>query len=175
MPLLLSFVGRSDTGKTRLILKLIPEFFRRGFRTAVVKDCCRGFDLDREGKDSYHFTQAGAQAVMLTSPDQIGLIMKKDGDVNLKARLEKYFDDFDLILIEGLREEPEIEKIELLRKGVNEIKEANPEETIAYVCDYRLNTEKPVFDPDDVEKIVRFIEHRMNHSSNRSRGRDDNP
>ena len=47
-PLILSVVGKSDSGKTTLILKLLPELKKRRYRIAVAKHCPHGFDLDIE-------------------------------------------------------------------------------------------------------------------------------
>lgn len=153
-----SIVGKSDTGKTRLIMKLVPELVGRGYKIAVVKDCPHGFDLDAEGKDSWNFTRVGAQGVMLNSPKRIGLIKNVEEEITGKILLEKYFHDFDIVLIEGLRDETGIKKIELLRRGIHEIKESLVEETIAYVCDFNLEAERPVFTPDDIVDIADLIE-----------------
>ena len=47
---ILSIVGKSDSGKTTLIEKLVPELTRRGYRVATVKHDVHGFEVDREGK-----------------------------------------------------------------------------------------------------------------------------
>ena len=49
---IVAVVGLSETGKTRLVVRLIEEFRRRGLRVAAVKRCSHGFSLDTEGKDS---------------------------------------------------------------------------------------------------------------------------
>jgi molybdopterin-guanine dinucleotide biosynthesis protein B len=50
---IVSIVGKSDSGKTTLIERLIPEIKRRGYRIATVKHDTHSFEIDREGKDSY--------------------------------------------------------------------------------------------------------------------------
>ncbi|MBC7225358.1 MAG: molybdopterin-guanine dinucleotide biosynthesis protein MobB, partial [Anaerolineae bacterium] len=42
----LSVVGKSDSGKTTLLEKLIPELKRRGYRVAVIKHDVHGFHID---------------------------------------------------------------------------------------------------------------------------------
>ena len=49
---IVSFVGRSNSGKTTLIERVIPELVRAGYRVATVKHAGHGFDLDTEDKDS---------------------------------------------------------------------------------------------------------------------------
>ena len=60
---ILSFVGRSNSGKTTLIERVIPELVRAGYKVATVKHAGHGFDLDTEGKDSWRHKQAGASSV----------------------------------------------------------------------------------------------------------------
>ena len=46
---IVSVVGFSESGKTRLIVRLIEELKGRGLRVAAVKRCSHGFSLDTEG------------------------------------------------------------------------------------------------------------------------------
>ena len=156
MPFILSIVGKSDSGKTTLILKLIPELKRRGYRTAVAKHCPAGFDLDIEGKDSWKFTRAGGEGILLTSDQDLALLRPKEGSVSIKEQLQKYFSDFDIVLMEGYSDEPGIKKIELARKGIGRMV-LNPDEVIACVSDMEIETEKKVFSPDNISKIADFI------------------
>ena len=56
----IAIAAYSGTGKTTLIERLLPALRSRGLRVAVVKHDGHRFDIDREGKDSWRFTQAGA-------------------------------------------------------------------------------------------------------------------
>ena len=58
-----SFVAWSGTGKTTYLERLIAELKRRGLRLGVIKHDAHEFQLDREGKDSWRFARAGADAV----------------------------------------------------------------------------------------------------------------
>jgi len=49
---IISIVGKSNSGKTTLLEKLIPELVKRGYRVATIKHNVHGFDVDHEGKDS---------------------------------------------------------------------------------------------------------------------------
>ncbi len=73
-----SFVAASsNSGKTTLIEKIVTILKARGLRVAVIKHTSSGFDLDKPGKDSWRFQQAGADAVILVGPEQVAL-MRKD-------------------------------------------------------------------------------------------------
>ena len=54
------FAGYSGSGKTTLIEQLVRSLKARGLRVAVIKHDVHDFEMDREGKDSWRFSQAGA-------------------------------------------------------------------------------------------------------------------
>ncbi|PIP08805.1 MAG: molybdopterin-guanine dinucleotide biosynthesis protein B, partial [Syntrophobacteraceae bacterium CG23_combo_of_CG06-09_8_20_14_all_50_8] len=76
-------VGESDTGKTTLIEKIIPELKRRDYRVATIKHHGHGFDIDHEGKDSWRHKKAGARITVLASPRQVAVVedVEKDRDI----------------------------------------------------------------------------------------------
>jgi len=74
MPPIISIVGRSGAGKTTVLEPLIAELARRGLRVGVLKHSAHGFEMDREGKDTWRHRRAGAQAVGIMSPDEIAVI-----------------------------------------------------------------------------------------------------
>lgn len=156
-PIILSIIGKSDSGKTTLILKLLPELKRRGYKVAVAKHCPCGFDLDIEGKDSYKFSQAGGVGTFLSSEEAIALLRPREGLSNLKEKLQNYFSDFDLVLMEGYNNEPGIKKIQIIRSGIREM-DSPLDEIIAYISDMPLSKDKPVYNLDDISGIISFIE-----------------
>ncbi|MEC8271571.1 MAG: molybdopterin-guanine dinucleotide biosynthesis protein B, partial [SAR324 cluster bacterium] len=64
---ILGFCAYSGTGKTTLLSQLIPILRNRGNQVGVIKHAHHNFEIDREGKDSFRFRQAGATEVMLAS------------------------------------------------------------------------------------------------------------
>ncbi len=164
-PLILSVVGKSDSGKTTLILKLLPELKKRRYRVAVAKHCPHGFDLDIEGKDSWKFTQAGAEGILLTSVGSFALLRPKEDSLSMRERLQNYFSDVDIVLMEGYDNEPGIEKIEIIREEIGEMG-SDIDGVIAYVSDMRVETEKRVFSPDDISAVADFIETLKENSPN---------
>src|SRR3990172_11564133 len=102
---IISFVARpSGSGKTTLIEKVVPLLKARGLRVAVIKHASKGFDLDRPGKDSWRFQQAGADVVLLAGPDRIALIKKLDATPPL-SELERMGAGADIIIEEGFKRE----------------------------------------------------------------------
>ena len=155
-PLVLSVVGKSDSGKTTLILKILPRLKKKGYKVAVSKHCPYGFDLDVKGKDSFRFTEAGGEGTFLTSKNKIALIRPKNNGMDTEKAVSDYFNDFDIVLMEGYNSEKGIKKIHIIRRAIGSI-EIPKDDIIAYVSDMPLETEKKVFSPDDIPAIADFI------------------
>ena len=92
--------GFSNSGKTTLIEKLIPLLKEYGLKVAVIKHDGHDFEMDRKGKDTYRFTEAGADTVMISSASRYARLDEKG------RTLEKMLDDADeadIVLIEGYK------------------------------------------------------------------------
>lgn len=149
-------VGRSDSGKTTLIEKLIPELSRLGFRVGTVKHGPHGSEIDRPGKDSWRHLQAGAVSTILSSPTHIGLVKKVTHDYTLDELLP-LFSDADIILAEGYKKESK-PKIEVFRSGLKEGPlDHEDNNLIAYVSDSKIENKIPVFKTEDVTGLARFL------------------
>ncbi len=99
-------VGKSKSGKTTLIEKLIPELNSRGLRVGTVKHAHHGFEIDHTGKDSFRHREAGAEIVALSSKDKVAIQMNIQKEMPLNEIIQTYFpDDLDLVLVEGYKNE----------------------------------------------------------------------
>jgi molybdopterin-guanine dinucleotide biosynthesis protein B len=154
-----AFIGISDSGKTRLIRKLIEELKKREYTVSVIKHCAHGFDLETPGKDTDQFVEAGSDSVWMYASDGKAAMQTKKAGLDIRRICREHLKGSDYILIEGTPPDKSIHKIEVLRKGISEKKSSAPEERIALVSD--IDTEKgvPVFHPDDIEKIADFLEN----------------
>ncbi|HOE16721.1 MAG TPA: molybdopterin-guanine dinucleotide biosynthesis protein B [Syntrophorhabdaceae bacterium] len=153
----LSIVGRSKTGKTTLIEKLIPLLKSRGLTIATIKHHHGDFEIDREGKDTYRHKAAGAKAVLLTSPAKIALVMDVDKELKVQEIINKYIHDVDLVITEGYKRES-FPKIEVF----NWKKDTYPVclgdgSLIALVVDKRIDVTVQQFLRDDIAGIAEFI------------------
>ena len=118
---ILAFVGRSNSGKTTLIERVIPELVRAGYKVATVKHAGHGFDLDTEGKDSWRHRQAGASAVVIISKSSLAMFADVSDHMNVEEVREQYLDaSYDLILAEGWRSEG-YPKIVVVRDQIGEV------------------------------------------------------
>ena len=159
MPPIISIVGKSESGKTTLIEKLIPELSRRGYRIGVIKHASHGFAIDRPGKDSWRIKAAGAEAVLVAAPDSIVLV-KNSPELTLDE-LAGYFRDMDLILTEGFKREHK-PKIEIFRKERHR-QPLSPEspDRVALVTNADIKVEAPIFGLEEVIPLADLIEEKF--------------
>lgn len=130
---------------------------------AVIKHCAQRYNFDIEGKDSWEYTEAGADGVALVSPDQFAVLQQKAGEVNSIFIALEYFRDVDIIFVEGFRKERGLKKIEVLRKGRNEKVKGRLEDLIAVVSDGKVDVDKPVFHPDQISEMADFLESNLGY------------
>ena len=157
---IISIVGRSNTGKTTLIEKLVPELSRRGYRVAVIKHAARGFEIDREGKDSWRYKKAGTYKIVLISPKELALMEVFEREYNVEELMDLYIKDADVVLLEGHKDNP-YPMIEMLRKGVEPLPwDGKEHQLIAFVGDKSQDAGIPHFHVDEIQKLADFLEER---------------
>ena len=151
-------VGRSQTGKTTLIEKLIPVLKERGYRIGTIKHSHHIFDFDKTGKDSWRHKDAGANTVIIASPGKIAMV-KNDHEGTLDS-LKKFFDDLDLVITEGYKgaKKPKIEVVRAARH--QEVLLTDDSNLIAVATDVDLapTLKVPVFGLEDIDQLADFIE-----------------
>ncbi len=158
MPPIISVVGRSDAGKTTFLEKLIPALKDRGLRVAVVKHDSHGFEMDRPGKDTWRLRQAGADAVMISSPNQMALIRSGlPRELSLDELATLVGDAVDLVLTEGYKSGDKI-KIEVSRRVIADGELlCGPQELLAVVSDGPRPVAVPQFDLEDAAGVADLI------------------
>jgi molybdopterin-guanine dinucleotide biosynthesis protein MobB len=155
---IVAVVGFSESGKTRLMTQLIGEFKKRGLRTSAVKRCSHGFSLDTEGKDTSDFTRAGADGVVMVSPEGWAALSKSPV-TDVPALAGRLFPDADIVLVEGGKEAAGLPRIEVLRAGLSEVLVSRPDELLAVVADFPLpdGLPVPIFKPEETAEICDLI------------------
>ena len=93
-----SFVAKSGTGKTTLLEQVIAELKGRGYRVGVIKHDAHRFDIDHPGKDSHRLTAAGADTMLISSPEKLALVKRHTESPPIEELIATYFSDVDLIL-----------------------------------------------------------------------------
>lgn len=158
---IVSIVGKSDSGKTTLIEKLIAELVHRGYKVATIKHDVHGFEVDQEGKDSWRHKKAGAHTVVISSPQKLALIRDVDHDADLDELRTKYIRDVDIILSEGFKRNSQ-PKIEVFRKELHqELLCKKDDNLIAIASNQPFAIGVPCFDINDARGLVDLIEEKF--------------
>jgi len=160
----ISIVGKSKSGKTTLIEKLIPELHQRGYRVGTVKHHFHpDFEIDKPGKDTWRHAQAGSVHVILAAPDKIATIRQLKEELSLDeivteiliTRSRKY-PQLDLILVEGFKNAGK-PALEIVRAERSTDLICDIEQLIGIVSDIDLNIPKPQFGLNDTHQITDFL------------------
>lgn len=98
--LAVAFSGPSNSGKTTAIVKVSNILQDKGFKVCIIKhDPKDKARFDKPGKDSYKFSETGAD-VAVVSPNKTTLLKKDTSTIDEMIEL---FDNFDYLLVEGLK------------------------------------------------------------------------
>ena len=166
---LLGFAAYSGTGKTTLLVRLIPFLQQRGVRVALIKHAHHDFEIDKPGKDSYELRRAGARQVLVASERRSALMT--DYVEPREPRLEELVDQLnldavDLVLVEGFRH-LRYPKIELHRPAQKHpLLYREDDSIIAVATDLPVNTD-PLqrLDLNNPIEIGEFILEWLNRQS----------
>lgn len=109
-----SFIGRQNSGKTTLLVKVIKRLSSEGLKVASIKHHGHpNFSIDVPGKDSYRHREAGTQATAILSESKFALTQDLTEPMSIKQVLG-LLRGYDTVLVEGFRGVG-IPAIELLR------------------------------------------------------------
>jgi len=157
----LGFAAYSGTGKTTLLVKLLPMMKLQGLHVAMIKQTHHDFEIDKPGKDSFVLRKAGADQVLLASGRRCALITEyeeeKEPDlIELINQLD--LENIDLVLVEGFKHLP-FAKIELHRPETgNRLIFPEDNSVIAVASDSALETGVlPLLDINAPEEVAGFI------------------
>jgi len=157
--LAVAFTGPSNSGKTTLIIKVSQALIKEGKKVAIIKNDPKDkARFDVEGKDSFKFSQTGAE-VVVTSPEKTTYLSKRHKELDEIIRL---FEDFDYLLVEGLKNLP-LPRISIFR---NKIDEDYYPYMNALAIDESINTEVEnipsnieILDLNNTSQIINWIEN----------------
>ena len=158
----LGFAAFSGTGKTTLLLKLLPLVQARGYHIGMVKHAHHTFEIDHAGKDSFALRKSGVEQIVIGSRDRLAFIQERQPAVEprldeLLAELDQ--ESLDLVLVEGFKHEP-VAKIELHRPSLGQalLFPHDPDIiAIAHDAPTAIATSLPQLNLNNVDGIVDFI------------------
>ena len=148
-----SVVAYSGTGKTTMLEQLVREFKARGIRVAVVKHDAHEFEIDREGKDSWRMSKAGADIVAIASATKSAIMENRP--VAFDTIINR-ITDVDIIITEGYKTGA-FPKIALRRAATGNDFAVPPETCVAVMSDTPIDAEIPTFELDDIAGVADFI------------------
>lgn len=157
----IAFVGRHNSGKTTLLLDVLPLLVAKGLRVGYLKHAHAGFEIDRPEKDSYRARRTGVVQTIVTGGGQTAVIDDAE-ELSLEAAIARYGrEDLDLIVVEGFKAEP-LPKIEVARAALStELLCLNDRNLVATVTDFPVSPDVPHFALGDARAIADFIGQRL--------------
>jgi molybdopterin-guanine dinucleotide biosynthesis protein MobB len=176
----IAFIGRHDSGKTTLIVQVIAELTARGRRVASIKHHSHaGFEMDREGKDSWRHAQAGSVFTAVAAPGRVGFVRELEQELTVEqiiAHMSAIAADGaapvpDLIIVEGYRAS-QVPSIDVFRAGnprdeERPLQDATAHNIVAVATSIpRVAAEAtaqglPAFDLGDIAGLCDYIEARI--------------
>ncbi|HZK53831.1 MAG TPA: molybdopterin-guanine dinucleotide biosynthesis protein B [Desulfosporosinus sp.] len=152
--------GKSNSGKTTLLVKIIREAKLRGWRVATLKHDVHGFEMDQQGKDTWRHAEAGADVVAISSPRKIAILESVAEDQPLDEVIAR-IQGVDVIFTEGYKSGNK-PKIEVYRSAVHQELFSKLEELIAIASDITFDNGIPCFGLDDAQGICDLIAKKYN-------------
>jgi molybdopterin-guanine dinucleotide biosynthesis adapter protein len=113
---IIAFVGRSESGKTTFIERLVPELKGRGYKVATVKHVPQHFHPAAPVRDTERHLAAGADATIAAAPGALILTKLCSSENPLDEIARLLGDEYDIIIAEGFKSSG-IPKFEIWRRG----------------------------------------------------------
>jgi molybdopterin-guanine dinucleotide biosynthesis protein B len=152
-----AFTGPSGSGKTTLVEKIAKVLIKEREVAIIKHDPKDKAIFDKEGKDSYKFSQIGAEVVVASST-RTTYFSKRNKDLDEIIRM---FNRFDILLVEGLKTLP-LPRIAIFR---NTIEESYLDCSEAIAIDESINLEEytipshiDVLDLNNTTQIIEWID-----------------
>lgn len=155
---IIALAGYSGSGKTTLLSRLIPLLKDQGLDVAVIKHSHHNLELDKPGKDSHQFVEAGADQVILACPNKRYHFSVQHQHDELDEQLKWVkWKLCDLVIVEGYRHS-EVAKIEVHRKQNGKpLLHPKDQQIIAVATPDKLETDLPLLDLNKPKQISDFI------------------
>jgi molybdopterin-guanine dinucleotide biosynthesis protein B len=155
----MGIVGWSGSGKTSLLVALLPILRERGLKVSTMKHAHHRFDVDTSGKDSFLHREAGASEVLVVTSSRWVLMheSREEPEPSIEELIQR-MTPVDLLLIEGFKTHPH-PKLEIHRasEGKPLLCPADPD-IVAVATDQVLgDLAIPQLDLNDPRAIAGFI------------------
>ncbi len=153
-----AFTGPSGSGKTTLVEKVAKVLIEKQ-KVAIIKNDPKDKAVfDVEGKDSYKFSQTGAE-VVVTSPTRTTYFSQREKTLD---DIVAMINEFDILLVEGLKTLP-LPRIAIFRNEIDEsyfdCSEAIAVDETISLAQYTIPNDIDILDLNDTAQIIKWIRH----------------
>ena len=111
-PAVVGFYGKSNTGKTTLIVDLIKQLTAEGFKVATIKTTDKNIGIDTEEKDTWRYTKAGSKIVVFSSPTETDFLINEKKEIDGITNYLEKLGEYNIVIVEGAHDK-NIPKIRL--------------------------------------------------------------
>ena len=157
---IVTFIGKSNSGKTTLLVKVIPELKKRGYRIASIKHTHHNVTIDKEGKDSWRHREAGSEIVGLLSGNILSMVREFPEEPDIEFIRDRYMDSVDIVLAEGFKW-TSLPKIWVFRSENCDSVIKKDDSLVAVVSDEKTDIGVPWLNIDDIKAVADFVEDRF--------------
>lgn len=153
----IAFTGPSNSGKTTLVEKIAKTLIVNKKVAIIKNDPKDKAQFDVEGKDSYKFSQTGAE-VVITSPTRTTYFSQREKSLD---EIVAMLNDFDILLVEGLKTLP-LPRIAIFRNTIDEsyfeCSEAIAIDESVTLSDYTIPEHITLLDLNNTTQIIEWID-----------------
>ncbi|HIM94132.1 MAG TPA: molybdopterin-guanine dinucleotide biosynthesis protein B [Campylobacterales bacterium] len=152
-----AFTGPSGSGKTTLVEKVAKVMIETKEVAIIKNDPKDKAIFDVEGKDSYKFSQTGAE-VIVTSTTRTTYFSQRQKELD---EIIEMFSNFDILLVEGLKTLP-LPRIAIFRNKIDEsylvCSEAIAIDNTIDINSYNIPNSIDILDLNNTSQIISWIE-----------------
>ena len=165
-PPMVAIIGRKNSGKTTLVVRLAAELHRRGHRVMTIKHGAHTFNIDPSTTDTYrHYHEGHAERVAMAAPDKFALIMRWSDELGPEEIATRHMSDADIVLCEGFKRSM-LPKIEIHRRAAHPAPlfgtpDVDPSTYRAIVSDVSVDSPVPLInleEPAWLESLADLVE-----------------
>ncbi len=157
---IVAIIGVVKSGKTLFLEELVRELKLRNHRIGTLKHTSHTFDFDEPGKDSYRLKVSGSDIGGIFSEESMVVIRDIDSSKDFLKVVLDYFNDVDLLLIEGYKAGRFPKILVLASSSIKkEAADFNKEEIMAVIgtCE-EVKTDFNYFGRFEIKKVADFLE-----------------
>ena len=112
---MVAVIGKKNSGKTTLTVRLCAELHRRGARVMSMKHGSHTFNIDPSTTDTYrHYHEGNVERVAMAAPDKFALIVRWGEELGPEEIAARHMSDADIVVCEGFKRST-LPKIEVFR------------------------------------------------------------